>query len=255
MHTFIFDNYMGEKMVMQISFLKTIELFSQASNTTLEKLSEISTSFFYRKNTLVMDYDQSLQTFLYVTNGWLKLFRVSVDGEEIIIDILSQDHYYGESLITTSSREEAYMAHAISDLKGFTLPLDKLKLLLTLDSNLSFSFLQKMSQKQLLLNAHIEHLSIQNAMQRVGCFLLRLNNNVNTNYQKSSTIHLPYPKNILALKLGMRPETFSRAISKLYTRCNVQIKGEYVNIPQPKKLISYVCQHCSKTFPCNLPID
>ncbi|APC91648.1 MULTISPECIES: Crp/Fnr family transcriptional regulator [Francisella] len=240
---------------MYASSFQAIELFSTASRKTIHQLSNLASDFFYKKNTLVLDYDQSIQNFLYVTAGWLKLCKVSVDGEEIIIDVLSKDHHCGESLIFNPSKEEVYMAYALSNIEGFTLPLAELKQLMVYDNGLALSFLQAMSQKQLLLNAHIEHLSIQNAIQRIGCFLLRLSNNTNRNYNAPIVLHLPYNKVILALKLGMRPETFSRALNKLHKWCGIDINGEYISINNPRKLICYVCQHCSKTFPCNLPID
>ncbi|MCD6045245.1 MAG: hypothetical protein K0R48_408 [Gammaproteobacteria bacterium] len=235
---------------MQTGFFQKIKLFSQASPTSLQQISHAAKKRLYKKGTIILDRYQSQQTFLYVINGWIKLFRESSDGEEVIVDMLTQNHHCGATFLFESKEEDTYMAKSISEIEIFTLPTTLLKRLVASDHNLSLCLMHSILQKQKSLSVHIEHLSIQNAMQRIGCFLLRLRSDIQ--FQKNIKLRLPYDKVLLASRLGMRPETFSRALSKLSRKCDLHVDNELIAISCPLKLIQYVCQHCSQIFPCNL---
>ena len=93
----------------------------------------------------------------------------------------------------------------------------------------------------------LEHLVIQNAPQRIGCFLLRLTNQNETGPIK---ILLPYDKSLVAARLGMQPETFSRALMKLKDATGMEINGATILLSDIKQLIQFSCSACSSEFPC-----
>lgn len=93
----------------------------------------------------------------------------------------------------------------------------------------------------------LEHRTIQNAPQRIGCFLLRL---TNQEEEGSVKIHLPYDKTLVASRLGMQPETFSRALNKLKDKTGIRVKGATVELDNLEQLTSYSCSACSSEFPC-----
>lgn len=232
---------------MEASFFQLISLFSKAASESLEKLSQIAKRHFYKKGTLILNTKEAAHTFLYVMNGWIKVFRESAEGEEVIVDVLTNDHYCGEAFIFHPSLKDSYIAQAISDIEIFTIPMQALKQLVLSDQQISLNFLEASLKKQQELNMEIEHLSIQNAEQRIGCFFLRL---CSLEEGKDVSFHLPYDKVLLASRLGMRAETFSRALAKLCERCHIEVKGDFIHIQNRDLLVKYICQHCSKTFPC-----
>lgn len=94
-----------------------------------------------------------------------------------------------------------------------------------------------------LLELQLEHASTMNAPQRLGCFILRLTNNTKTSFK----ITLPYDKNLIAAYLGMKGETFSRALSELKP-LGVSVKGKTLLINDIHKLINFSCISCSLIF-------
>jgi CRP-like cAMP-binding protein len=89
---------------------------------------------------------------------------------------------------------------------------------------------------------------VQNAPQRIGCFLLRLANQ--TALDNTITIHLPYDKTLVASRLGMQPETFSRALAKLKEKTGIRIKGATIEMESLNQLSDFSCAACSSSFPC-----
>lgn len=53
----------------------------------------------------------------------------------------------------------------------------------------------------------------------------------------------------------MCPETFSRAFNKFSKACDVTMEGDVIHINDVRSVTSYVCEHCTKVFPCNEPIN
>ena len=113
---------------------------------------------------------------------------------------------------------------------------------------MALNMLESMAQKQRVQSHEIEHLNIQNASQRIGCFLLRL---CPTDANGHVELNLPYDKTLIAARLGMKPETFSRALAKLKQDTGIKIKGASVAIDAVDQLVEYTCNHCSQSFACD----
>jgi CRP-like cAMP-binding protein len=238
---------------MKLSILNDINLFHNVSDSTLQRLMIVSKYRSYQKNFLILNYDNSIKNFIYIAKGWLKLCRVSLDGEEIILEILHSKQCYGETIILDSQAEQGYMTYAITDAKCVIIPLNVLRELVVNDHNLAINIIHLIASKISLQKTQIEHLSIQNSTQRIACFFLRLMNYKNEETKKS--IYLPYHKYLISKKVGCRAETFSRSLVQLHKICGLTTSNSHIYIKNPLMLSNYTCQKCSRTFPCHLNID
>jgi CRP-like cAMP-binding protein len=243
-----------EIVSMALDFLEQCSFFSKISPKNLAIMSNLAKQHFYKKGTLILNYDQSSTTFLYLIKGWVKLFKESSDGKEVIVDILNNDHYCGEQFFFKKNEDEneLYKAQSISDVEVFTMSISSLYQLVLSDSHLSASLLQDILRKQQHLNMEVEHLSIQNSAQRIGCFLLRL---YALQGEEKVTFRLPFDKGLLASRLSMGPETFSRAFNKFTKECDVSMDGNVIHINNVNSVTHYVCEHCTKVFPCKETIN
>jgi CRP-like cAMP-binding protein len=75
------------------------------------------------------------------------------------------------------------------------------------------------------LVGQVEQLTVRSSSERVAEFLLKLAGEG----AESAIVHLPYDKGLVAARLGMQPETLSRALAKL-RRLGVESKGRRVAI-------------------------
>jgi len=82
-----------------------------------------------------------------------------------------------------------------------------------------------------------------NAAQKIGCFILRLANVTHTSFE----VILPYDKSLIASYLGMKGETFSRALNELKP-LGITIKGNVLSVDNIQELIKYSCISCSLVF-------
>ncbi|NQY43290.1 MAG: Crp/Fnr family transcriptional regulator [Legionellales bacterium] len=227
--------------------LQNIELFSKLNPENIDRIVKSSTKKFYKKGNIILNNTLIINNFLYVINGWVKFFNICEDGEESIIDILTKNNFHGEQFIFQKPlNNNCYSSNAITNVEALIIPLYIIKECINNNHKFSVNFLQTILEKQHNLNMEIEHLNLQNAVQKIGCFILRLCS-IN---EGNTTVELPYNKTLLAARLGMQPETFSRALAKFHKQCNIDINKETVYIHDIEQIINHVCEHCTEGFPC-----
>jgi len=83
-----------------------------------------------------------------------------------------------------------------------------------------------------------------NAAQRVGCFILKL---CDSKHPNNVELALPYDKMLIASYLGMKRETFSRALSDLKS-IGITVHGNMLLIEDLNKLINFSCISCSLVY-------
>jgi len=159
------------------------------------------------------------------------------------------------SLITICSAKPAffendvypYSAEVAEQSTLIILPLSLLKTEIEQNPKMAHAMLSAMARYRKQQDQEIEHRTLQTAPQRVGCFLLRL---ADQGREGPVVIHLPYDKTLLASRLGMQPETFSRALSRLREATGIRIKGATIEMESLEQLTSFSCSACSSEFPC-----
>jgi CRP-like cAMP-binding protein len=93
------------------------------------------------------------------------------------------------------------------------------------DPELCLNMMASMSLHLRRLVQQIEHLTVRSSTERLADFLVKLADDGT----ERATLRLPYDKSMIAARLGMQPETLSRALAKL-RRLGVETKGSRVTI-------------------------
>ncbi len=226
--------------------LRESVLFSPLSNDDIQPFADAARPIRAPKGKVLFIQEDSAEYFYLITNGWVKLFRETIDGTEAVVDVLTKSHLFGETSVFEQDTY-SFSAQCVEDSHILMLPTKLLRHAIENNNQMALNMLSSMSAYRRRQGREIEHLNIQNAPQRIGCFLLRL---CPENPSGAVILNLPYDKTLIASRLGMKPETFSRALAKLKSETNIQIKGPVVTISDIDALISYTCNQCSSSFPC-----
>ena len=140
-----------------------------------------------------------------------------------------------------------YSADSVDESILISIPMSLFKNEIETNHSFTLGFLSNVALARKRQDIEIEHRSLQTAPERIGCFLLKQTPIVENN---KTIITLPYDKTLIASKLGMKPETFSRALKKLKNEVGITVKGARIEIDDVQDLISYSCTSCSTKFPC-----
>ena len=226
--------------------LRLQPLFQPLRDETLAGFAEYAALKFEKKGTVLFSAETPNEKIYFVLSGWVKLFRETLAGDEAVIDVLTSGHFFGE--IGLSGHDHMpYGAEVVEDAEIIAIPRFLLAEEIMRNSLFGMAVLQNMTCQRLHRDMEIEHRTVQSAPQRIGCFLLKL---CRDDRAGAVTLHLPYDKTVVAHRLGMQPETFSRALAKLRDETGLRVRGATVEIDDVQKLVDYTCSACSSSFPC-----
>lgn len=216
------------------------------TDATKDALTEKARFIELKKGQVVFIHEESAENFYLIGRGWIKLFRETFDGDQAVVDIMTTNHIFGDTAIFQDDTYP-YSAEAAEPARIVSFPIELLKQEIELNPKFAMNMLTSMARYRRQQDAELEHRTIQNAPQRIGCFLLKLTDQRQIGPVK---IHLPYDKVLVASRLGMQPETFSRALKKLKDETGIAISGSTIEIESLSQLSAYSCAACSSEFPC-----
>ena len=145
-----------------------------------------------------------------VLEGWVKLYRISPNGAEAVVAVFTKGSSFGEAV---AFRHDVYpvAAEAVTDCSLIRIEADTILNLIRQSPEIAISILSATFLHLHSLVAQVEQLKARTGAQRVAEFLLELS----TEVQGSCVVTLPYDKALIAGRLGMKPESLSRAFAKL----------------------------------------
>jgi CRP-like cAMP-binding protein len=148
--------------------------------------------------------------FFIVIDGWVKLYRLTPSGDETVIHILTKGESFAEAVAFTGNRYPA-SAEAVTDARVARVPADHIVRCIRESSDIALAMIASTSQHLHHLVQQIEQLKAQSGVQRVAEFIASLS----LARQGKCAIALPYDKVLIAARLGLTPESLSRAFAKL----------------------------------------
>jgi CRP-like cAMP-binding protein len=187
-----------------------IAVFRGLRPDTVEHILASATAAMARPHELLFRQGEPATDFFIVVNGWVKLFRITASGEETVIHILAKGDSFAEAVAFTGRNYPA-TAEAVTAVRVVRLPAAHLIRCLREDPDIALAMIASTLQHLHHLVQQIEQLKAQSGVQRVAAFLTSL---CSTEHG-SCAIALPYDKALIAARLGLKPESLSRAFAKL----------------------------------------
>lgn len=227
------------------TLIKT-DLFNALPSDISASLISAAKNIFLNKNDALFLQHDSARWFYFIVSGWVKIYRETQDGEEAVIELLGEGDFVNESSFLednhyTSNAAAAEKTHLIR------LPIALLEEATKRSHKTALAMLSAFAIKRQRQAQELEGLKLQNAPQRIGCFLLR---QCGGKLNGTHSVSLPYGKSLIATQLGMKGETFSRALKKLKAATHVDVQGSKVHVPEVLELADFVCAGCSNEYPC-----
>jgi CRP-like cAMP-binding protein len=204
--------------------LAKIPLFSGLKPEALRSLLADAWVQSFARNAVLFLQDEPATRCYVVFDGWVKLFRTTQDGQESVIAVFTRGDSFAEAAIFDRAR---YPVHATvaEDARLLVIPAEPFMRKLAENGEYALKVLAAMSRHLRSLVQQVERLQLKSSTQRVAEFLLRLC----PVFAGPAVLKLPVDKVLIAGRLGMQPETFSRSLAKLRS-VGVVSKGPEVTI-------------------------
>lgn len=223
-----------------IYFLQSLPFFAGLPEDDLAALCQASSvRDFERGRTIFLRGDKAASFFI-VMNGWVKIYRDTHEGKEAVLGLFTRTDTFGEAVVFDGA-DYPYSAQAVEKTKLIAIPAGALKERAKSNPAILVRMMQSLSQHLNRAQLENEHLAQMSAPQRVGCLLLQLS--IGTQ-GASRVVNFPYDKSLAATKLGMKAETFSRALGQLKS-IGVTVKSDEIHIADFNGLVQFCCADCS----------
>ncbi|PLW77091.1 cyclic nucleotide-binding protein [Cohaesibacter celericrescens] len=185
-------------------------IFHGLNDTAMDELLQRASIKSYRRGeTLFMQGDPA-DAFFVVIEGWTKIYRITQSGDEAVVGVFTRGQSFAEAAAFTNGQFPA-TGETVTDSRLLRVPSQQLVEILGKAPEIGLAMLASTSQHLHMLIKQIEQLKAHTGAQRVAEFLLSL-----TNAKAGACIlELPYDKALIAGRLGIKPESLSRAFQKL----------------------------------------
>lgn len=200
----------------------------------------------YKKNEHLYHEGDKSDRFFIIRKGWIRIYRGNADGEESIADILSDGDVFGTRAALPGKKINTFSAQAIEDSSIAEFPGSVLRERAEACPILMHRLVTHVLETMDKLQIENEHMYLMSTSQRVACLFLRLSAHM---LGTGGTFTFPYDKALAAAHLGMKRETFSRALFRLAS-LGVGVSGYEITIDSFGTLSEHCCTHCSLFSTC-----
>lgn len=178
---------------------------------------------------------ESAKSMFVVLEGWIKLTRITQAGDEVVVAVYSSGESFGEAAALQGGLYPV-SAEAVTDCRLVKVKAKTILNALSTKPELAVAMLSCTFRHLHELVMQIEDIKARSGSKRLAVFLIAL---LPTDTKNGCNFPLPYEKALIAARLGMKPESLSRAFAKLRD-IQIRVSGNKVTIADVKLLHQYV---------------
>ena len=199
--------------IVSPSDLKLIRQTALLGGLSMEALKDVISDSVVRQHERgqnLFTQGEPAAAFFVVLDGWIKVFRMTSSGTEAVIGIFTRGQNFAEAAAFTGGVYPA-SGEAVTDARLLHIPARRLFERIQNSPEIGLAMLASTSQHLHQLVRQIEALKAHTGAQRIAEFLLQLA----PPDDDECVVDLPYDKALIAARLGMKPESLSRAFNRL----------------------------------------
>jgi CRP-like cAMP-binding protein len=174
-----------------LQIITRVAVFRGLKSETVQHIIAPATALMLRPHEWIMRQDDPATAFFIVIDGWVKLYRSTPSGDETVIEIMTKGDSFAEAVAFTGNRYIA-TAEAVSEARVARIPADHLVRCIRDSPDIALAMIASISQ-------HMHYLVQQVSLAEHG----------------HCALALPYDKILIAGRLGLTPESLSRAFARL----------------------------------------
>ena len=211
------------------SFLANLALFQEMTPEELDRIAAGTTEVRLAKGQTLFQRGDPCVGFHVVIYGQVKLAFVSPHGSEKVVEVMGPGVSFGEALMFTDRPYVVY-AQALADALVLHISKATIDAELDRDPRLARRMIAGMSRRLHGLIADVESYSLRSGMQRVIGYLLRDVDERAAPQGGPLRLVLDANKGVIASRLNLTPEHFSRILAELVREGIIEVHGAEITI-------------------------
>jgi CRP-like cAMP-binding protein len=210
------------------------DLFAGLPEATVRELLRNARILVCARGRMLFMRGDRANRFFIVLDGWVKIFRDAPDGHQTVVGVMKPCEAFAQAAMFGGGDFPA-SAEVVSDARILEVPAEPFLTRLRDDVDVALKILASLSARLVHMVQHIEQIQWQSTDHRLAGFLLSL---CAEGEQGAVRLKLPYDKSLVAARLGMQPESLSRAFAGL-RKMGVSTDGPTVQIEDVAALRRY----------------
>ena len=200
-------------------------LFQGLAEDQLKEIADISIEKRFDKGRLIFNEEDDGNGFYLISEGQVKVFKLSSDGKEQILHIFGPGDPFGEVPVFSGQKFPANAA-AIEKVSLLFFPRKTFIELISSRPNLALNMLAVLSKRLRQFATQVENLSLKEVPSRLAHYLIYLIEDQGN----SDIVMLGISKGQLASLLGTIPETLSRIFARMNNQGLIEVKDRNIRI-------------------------
>ncbi|AHI29446.1 Crp/Fnr family transcriptional regulator [Marinobacter similis] len=221
-----------------LSSLRHHPLFSELSSDDFRALCQRIRRIDMDNHELLYRQDTEAQHFYFVVSGRLRLYRLDYSGLERTLDSVAAGDCVAEVMIYANPARYACYAESLKRSVILSIPIQAYRALIKAHPDYAEKALAHYAARAVSRFHDLEIMTVQSARDRLIRYLLDL---LPEGAQGDTEIELPLPKCLIASRLAMQPETFSRQLNELKNNGLVRVTGARLRVPDVYRLKQFGC--------------
>lgn len=220
---------------------RKVPIFSSLSDEELTKICSMIKHKKYKKGNALLLEEQPSETLFIVRRGYVKLLKITVQGKEQILRILSVGEFFGELSIFNSGETSNFSAYALEDTDICLLTRGAMEQIIQENPAISIKLLQTITRRLAATENLAQSLATSDPEIRIAYMILEMGRKYGKREQGKIKIKLPLSREEMANYVGVTRETISRKFKKFEQEGIIEINGiREITVCDFSKLHDYI---------------
>lgn len=193
--------------------LTTISIFSTLGSPELKEITPYLVPASFKKKEVIFSEGDPSEWLYIVTDGKVKITKLSHDGKEIILEIIAPRDFFGGLAVL---RGFPYPANAVAMEDTKLLKISRSNLMRVLDRfpNLMYCMAQQVGDRMKESHETLKNIALERVEARIASLLLKLSDKTGNKTDDGFVIDMKLTKQDIAEMVGTTVETSIRTMSK-----------------------------------------
>jgi CRP-like cAMP-binding protein len=214
-----FDHY-------TLTVLHRSPLFQALEPDQFNALVDTAHLYTLSEGELLFQQGDPLNEVFVTIRGFMKLFRLTPNGDEKVVDIITPGNSFAEAVLFMGGRQYPVHAVALKPTVVVGINAAQYEQILRSSIDLCFGMMGLMSRRMHWLLNEVDRLTLHNATFRLVMWLLEMR----CSDAACQQIILDVPKHVVASRLSIKPETFSRILKRLVSLQLISVNEQHIEL-------------------------
>ena len=217
------------------ALLAQVPLFNSLGDDELARLARGTHELTAARGEILFHKGDAPSGFYLILDGQVKLALTSARGNEKVVDVIGPGQTFGEAVMFMDATHVVF-AQALVETRLLLISRAVLLGELENDPQLARKMLAALSMRLHHLIADVEAYSLHSGRQRIIGYLLREHDDSDADEKKELAVRLPTSKGVVASRLNLTQEHFSRILHELSDSGLIVVEGRTIRIPDVARL-------------------